>query len=67
MYYPLAEAVTILRRSSWQKMTGICNATNGGVGGRGRRRVPFTIKRGHGSYKLYTQKIYKSTKQIFFF
>lgn len=61
--YPLAEAFTILGRSSWQKMTSISNATNGG----GRRRVPFTIKRGQGSYKLYTQMIYKSTKQIFFF
>lgn len=36
------------------------------IGGRGAR-VPFTIKRGQGSYKLHTQMIYRSTKQIFFF
>lgn len=35
MYYSLAEAVTILRRSSSQKITSISNATNWGEGGAG--------------------------------
>lgn len=61
MYYPFTEAVTILRGSSWEKMTGISNnATNGGRGG------TFYYKEDKAPIN-YTLKWFTNPQNRFFF